>query len=393
MSFRKLIFWTHLAVGVAAGVVIFVMSLTGALLAFGPQLTAWAERDFRQATPPAPAAALSVDALLAAAQTANPAGRPTAVTFRPEPAATVVVNFGRENGSVYLNPFTGAVVGHTTSLQKTLQQVEQWHRWLGSRTMGKPVADAANLLFCFLAISGLYLWWPRRWNWAALRPIVWFAGGLRGRARDWNWHNVIGLWSAPVLVVLTLSGVIMSYSWANHLLFKLAGSPPPPVRTEGEGPANSPRETTPVQGERKSREPRDSVGNVAESHRVSLDLVRATVAAEFPHWQSLTLRLPTRPGGPVICSVVEPAGWNPTPRASITLDSATGNILKCERYADQSLGRRWRTWVRILHTGEAGRWPGQLVAALASLGGCVLVWTGLALAWRRFGQWKAKLNS
>jgi uncharacterized iron-regulated membrane protein len=40
--------------------------------------------------------------------------------------------------------------------------------------------------------------------------------------------------------------------------------------------------------------------------------------------------------------------------------------------------------MRFLHTGEALGWPGKLLAALASLGGAFLVWTGFALAWRRF---------
>ena len=40
-------------------------------------------------------------------------------------------------------------------------------------------------------------------------------------------------------------------------------------------------------------------------------------------------------------------------------------------------------WLRFLHTGEALGWPGQLVAGIASLGGVMLVWTGLALAVRR----------
>ena len=40
--------------------------------------------------------------------------------------------------------------------------------------------------------------------------------------------------------------------------------------------------------------------------------------------------------------------------------------------------------MRGLHTGEALGFAGQTVAGLASLGGCFLVWTGFAMAWRRF---------
>jgi uncharacterized iron-regulated membrane protein len=38
----------------------------------------------------------------------------------------------------------------------------------------------------------------------------------------------------------------------------------------------------------------------------------------------------------------------------------------------------------VIHTGEALGWFGQFIAALASLGGAFLVWTGFALSWRRY---------
>ena len=56
------------------------------------------------------------------------------------------------------------------------------------------------------------------------------------------------------------------------------------------------------------------------------------------------------------------------------------------QFASYNLGRTLRTWVRPVHTGEAGGFIGQLIAALASAGGVVLVYTGLALAWRRLWQ-------
>ncbi|MEO6993608.1 MAG: PepSY-associated TM helix domain-containing protein, partial [Lacunisphaera sp.] len=61
--------------------------------------------------------------------------------------------------------------------------------------------------------------------------------------------------------------------------------------------------------------------------------------------------------------------------------------------ADLPTSRQIRTWTRFLHTGQAVGWIGQLIAGLACLGGCVLAYTGFALAWRRFfGQKKSPAN-
>ena len=64
--------------------------------------------------------------------------------------------------------------------------------------------------------------------------------------------------------------------------------------------------------------------------------------------------------------------------------AATAAVVKWEPFAGYNLGRTIRSWVRPVHTGEAGGPIGQFIAALASAGGAVLVYTGLALAWRRF---------
>lgn len=41
--FRTALFWCHLVVGVTVGVVVFIMSLTGVLLAYERQITLWAD--------------------------------------------------------------------------------------------------------------------------------------------------------------------------------------------------------------------------------------------------------------------------------------------------------------------------------------------------------------
>ena len=75
------------------------------------------------------------------------------------------------------------------------------------------------------------------------------------------------------------------------------------------------------------------------------------------------------------------------------LDPVTADVVKWEPFAGQNMGRRLRAWVRPLHTGEAAGLVGQAIAFLASAGGTMLVWTGLALAWRRFRGWRRRAES
>jgi hypothetical protein len=200
---------------VAAGLVIFVMSVTGALLALKPQILAFAERDVRFVPVPPGASRLGVQAIVASAQRERPSVRPASVMLQADATASAAVTFGRD-ATVYVDPYSGRALGDGSKrAQRVFRTLEDWHRWLGvpaeSRASGRAITGASNLAFFFLALTGPYLWWPRGWSWRTVRGIVWFRSVRGGRARDFNWHNVIGLWCAPILIVLTITGVVMSY--------------------------------------------------------------------------------------------------------------------------------------------------------------------------------------
>lgn len=390
MPGRSVVFWLHLAIGVSAGVVIAFMSLTGMLLAFEPQISDWLERDRRIVEPPPGAARLPIETLVARAREARPDQRPSIVTLRSHPAAALVVSFGRDGGAVFVDPYRGTVLGGLSPIHELLNKVLEWHRWLAMREAGKPITGAANLGFLGLVVFGVYLWWPRRWSGAALRQVTRLDPRRRGRARDLNQHNVIGIWCAPVLLVLTLTGVVMSYQWANDLLYRMTGSDPPaPASSAAQTAAQPGRPGAPGGRPREERPPRTADTRPA----TGTDALWARAAGQVPGWVAISLRVAARPGGAATFVIQESADWHPAPRSQLVLDASTAEVLRWEPYAGQSLGRRLRSWVRPLHTGEAGGLIGQSVTFVASAGGTVLVWTGLSLAWRRLRSWRRRAGT
>jgi uncharacterized iron-regulated membrane protein len=339
----------------------------------------WADRHLRTVTPPAPGAApLGLDALLARVRETRPDARPTLVSVRSSPGASVTLGFGRDD-ALFANPYTGEIIGPGSRTHSAMRVIEEWHRWLGGRDVGRPVTGVANAVFVVLVVTGCVLWWPRAWSRRAVGAVTLFRSGLRGRARDVNWHNVAGFWCAPVLLILSLTGLVMSYQWANDLLFRLAGSEPPPApvapAAQGRGPRGE---------ERGGRH-----GPAGQPIRLDPLLARAREHAPAG-WVSISLRMAPRPDGPVTALIAGPPSWHPSPRSIVTLDPVRAAVIAWEPYETQSLGRRLRAWVRVAHTGEALRLPGQVVALGGSLGAVMLAWTGLALAWRRWRAWAAR---
>ena len=366
MSWRKILFWIHLATGCLAGTIVLIMSVTGVLLAYERQITSWADRDYRSTPPAAGAMRLPIEAMTEKV-TAQNGALPSVITLRTDPAAPAEVSFGREH--VYLvDVYSGSVLGEgSQSVRTFFQKVENWHRWLG-----------ASLL---LLVSGPFLWMPRRWSWQNVMPIALFRGGLSGRAREFNWHNVIGIWCAVPLFIIVLSGVVMSYPWANNLLYRLTGNEPP---VQGNGP---PRGAGGPRGAQRARR-----GEEAPPSLAGLNPLWARAEQQVPGWRSLTLRLPPRGRGPMSFTI-DTGNGRPDQRAQLTLDRRTAEVVRWEPFSSYNASRRLRTWFRFLHTGEAGGIAGQTVAGIATAGAAMLVWTGIFLAIRRLSRWRNRRRS
>lgn len=382
--FRSILFWLHLAAGLVAGIAIGIMCFTGTVLAFEREIIAWAERDLRRITPPADGAArLPLSELVARVRAARPEARLASVVVAADPRDAVTFPLGRE-GALYADPHTGAVrAAAPTRTRDFMRLMTDWHRYLGrtgeQRPLGKAINGACNIAFCLLAITGLYLWLPRSWSWRGVKAVALFNWRLTGKARDFNWHNAIGLWSAPVLIVLTLTALPISYRWAGNLIYTLVGETPPAPAGPG-APATS--------GSKTSHRPAAEPSSPAGTPPLDYDALLAAAQNLTPGWELLTLPLNNDPAGrssrPAQITVKQPGSWPRTATTTLTLDPFSGAELKREGFGSLSTGRQIRTWTRFLHTGQALGWGGQFVAGLACLGGCFLVYTGFALAWRRF---------
>lgn len=372
-TFRKILFWLHLTAGVLAGVFIFIMCVTGALLAFEKNILSLAEREMRYAAAPsADAQRVSIGEIITKIQTAKPNAKPSGITFQNDKSAAVLVSMGRD-GQVFVNPYTGEITGEgATGWRAFFRTTTDLHRWLAlsgsGREIGKSINDAANLLFLFLAISGVYIWFPRNWTRKYFAPIIWFRRTNSGKARDFNWHNTIGFWTSAVLIILTLTGVIISYQWAGNLLYTLTGSEVPPPSAPAAAP-NAQAEQAFVLPENLD----DSI-KTAERHTA---------------WKSISLRLPVTKDAAVF-TIEEGIYWNIFARSTLTVDTKTAQVSKWEAYGDQTAARQLRSWARFTHTGETGGFLGQLIGFIACLGGAFLVWTGISLAVRRYWNWRGR---
>ena len=382
MKLRTLIFWPHLIAGVLAGIVIFIMSVTGAVLTYERQLIAWSDSHYRSVAS-AGATRLPVETLLQTVKAEHPDVSPTAVTFGSAPDAPVTMAVPQK--TLYFDAYSGRLLGEgSTGMRRFMSETRAWHRWLSVEGEGRPIARAitgwSNVIFLFIVVSGFYLWFPRKWTWAQVRSVVLFNGKASGKARDFNWHNVIGVWSSVPLFIVVLTCMPISFPWANAMVYRVAGEEPPAARGREGGAARG-------QEGGGGREGRGAREGARESGLDGLNALVSRAEQQVDGWRTINVRVPESSRAPVVFAIDRGDGGQPQLRSTLTLDRATGDVVTYEAFENQSLGRRLRSISRFAHTGEVLGIPGQTIAGLATAGGAVLVWTGLALAWRRWRAW------
>lgn len=402
---RKTIFWLHLIVGLLVGLGVALMAGTGAVMAFEhPILDAVEKYDGR---PPNPQVeAWSVENLLARVREIDPATTPTGLTYHNDPNAPAEVQIGRDR-VMFFNAYTGELVGtEATRLRSFFKTTLELHRWLTLsgdwRPVGKNIMGAAAIGFLVLILSGLWLWMPRRVSWKAFKSVVVPSLSLKGKARDWNWHNALGFWLLIPLLVITLSGIVIAYPWATALAYRAVGDTPPPPRNEG-----GPRGGENRGGEQRRGEGRDGSAGAQTPRPLNLEgLNDLWFAAQdrSDGWTSITMRLgggrrggggggegqantegdSGGNGGGVQFVVARGDAELAMNRTTLTFNRRTGELVSEQTFESQTPGRQLRSMMVPIHRGEVLGHVGRAIALIACLAALVLVYTGFALSWRRF---------
>ena len=367
---RAIIFWLHLSVAAAAGLVILMMAATGVVLSLEEVVTGLAERRYFVAAPEGVERLAPEEIAVAAGFTA------TSLSYRSNPRAPVRVFEGRDR-YVRVNPYTGQVLATGPGgLERFFEAVHNWHRWFnvsgGSVRRARAMTGAVNVAFLFLLLTGPILWIPRPVTRRALASVLLLHRGARGARRDLNWHQVVGIWSVLPLAAIAATGVTTSYPAVGDRVYPMAGN----AVSAGAWAVASASKGTGFEGAGISEDP-------ARVPEPDLSAVLATAEAWAPGWRTLILNLPRPADSEVRVEVRGGRAGQPHRTGFLTLDAASGAGRAWESFADDSPARRAQQFLRYAHTGEYWGLAGQLLAGLFSLAAALMVWTGLSLAVRR----------
>lgn len=370
MTFKRMIFWAHLIVGVVFGFVILLLSITGVLLTYEHSIINKMEANIRvDHAPNAPS--LTIDQLSTLALKNESNTEEILFLFRNNPDAAVIITKNDHEKNAY-NPYTGEIIKTGAyKFENTFHYIVRLHRYLAASNENRKKAHAivaiSNLMFVFIIISGLYLWLPKIWKWKFVRTQLLFRKNLpTSKARDYNWHHVFGIWALIPLFFVVTSGVVMSYPWATASIFKAYGEQAPTRR----GPPWLQLAYKDAQNDTISTPNLQAIFEKADQYN--------------KNWSYMEMIMQLKPEAENIV-ILQYTGHKMLPqyRTTLAFNRKTENLTTTQAYQQETPARKTRTYIRFLHTGEVYGLIGQTIAGLASLAACFLVYTGWALAFRR----------
>jgi uncharacterized iron-regulated membrane protein len=164
MSFKEFFRKIHLILGLVSGVIIFVVSVTGALYVFNEEIKNITET-FRRVEPEnkpviPPSKAFSI------AKEINAENHIHGLVYGEKDEAVEVIFYEEKPefyASAFLNPYSGEVLKYRHNYKTFFGLVFKGHvaLWLPEE-IGTTVIKIAVIIFLILIITGLILWWPRK---------------------------------------------------------------------------------------------------------------------------------------------------------------------------------------------------------------------------------------
>lgn len=225
ITFKKSIRVVHLWLGLASGIVVFIMAVTGCLYAFQAEIQDWTQEyrhvEIQQSEmlPPSViekiARAEVPNKILHAIQYNEPGEAAEAIFFSYEPEYYYIS---------YINPYTG----------KILQTVDQhsgffpfildghFYLWL-PHEIGQTIIASATLIFIVMLITGLILWYPK--NKKAAKQRFWFRWkkDTKWKRKNYDYHNITGFYVMAIALIIAVTGLVWGFQWFAYSYYTVLG--------------------------------------------------------------------------------------------------------------------------------------------------------------------------
>lgn len=224
-SFKKNIRNIHLWLGLASGIVVFIIAITGCLYAFQEEIQNLTEQyrfvEKQNSLFMAPSQLEQIarkefpDKQLHAIKYNGSEKSAEAIFYHYEPTYYYIV---------YLNPYSGKVLEKSNMEEGFFRFILDGHfyLWLPD-AIGQTVCASATLIFVLMLITGLILWYPK--NKKAAKQRFWFRWkkGIQWKRKNYDLHNITGFYVMSIALIFAVTGLVWGFQWFGYSYYTAIG--------------------------------------------------------------------------------------------------------------------------------------------------------------------------
>lgn len=229
MRFKKFMGIVHLWLGLASGLLVCFLGLSGCILAFQREIERITVDE--QYVLPQKAEMLPPSVLRQSAAVALPGKVLHSVTYAGSDHAAVVSSYHSDPDYyylIYINPYSGRVLRVRDMNRDFFRIVLDGHFYLWlPPAIGKPIVASGTLIFVVLMISGMILWWPK--NKAARKQRFTIKWQARWRRVNYDLHSVLGFYMSWVSIFIAITGLVWGFEWMSQLVYRLSSGGKAPI--------------------------------------------------------------------------------------------------------------------------------------------------------------------
>jgi uncharacterized iron-regulated membrane protein len=256
---------------------------------------------------------------------------------------------------VYIDPYTGKVLEVFNRRESFFNQVEMLHRFLltGNGGIGKTIVGISTFFFLFILITGIILWWPK--NKKILKQRLKIKSDAGWKRLNHDLHLVTGFYSSLLLLIIVITGLVMSYNWINKGIFAITGS-----KMENSDP--------PASAYQPGIKP------------VEINTISSLAESQFTSSEFYILRAPKDSLGVFTVNVL-PLGAMETSTDAYFFDQYSGKSIGSNKASEKNTGQRIRSYIKPIHTGAIYGLPTKILSFVLCLLTLVFPVTGVIM-WR-----------
>jgi uncharacterized iron-regulated membrane protein len=217
MSVKKIVGKVHLWLGLASGLIVLLLGITGCILAFEVEIRNMTEsfRNVKEENKEI----LSPSVLKVIAEKKLASGKALGIEYPGKGKAAVAAYYDETHYElVFMNPYSGEILKHKNMTKDFFRFILDGHfyLWLPNH-IGQPIAASATLIFLIMMITGLILWWPK--NKAARKQRFSVKWSAKWRRKNYDLHNVLGFYMTWVAIFIAITGLVFGFQWVAKSLY------------------------------------------------------------------------------------------------------------------------------------------------------------------------------